>query len=962
MWSIFDNIQQTKSNSKAAMNLYELDDRTRQILHSSNFLEDLSASDFIEEISKQHEISLNESKTNDNNLEQLDPKPFIRTFESVLSELKSLKKKNIEEMNNLENEVMDYELYHSKKVIKLWDQVQVINNKFGSLETVVSDVGSIINPLGEKLQVATSLKDQNMEIIFLTKCYNDFYRYNQSKLLIDLQNSKKSSDKKNCGKYISKLLKLAKKLSTNNGGDPDQEEKHKKFQVVYEEILKFSNNFETRLLMEFNQSYETENTLKMKECFDILIDFNENSTEIYDTYTGKIEALGQPLPEEDYILNNNEFMNENHEFWKLISDPIIHYNYEKLLSDLPQLQDLLEKFQNLIFNQFNLIKIIFNKSKHFFIKVFDLFLKQIFRKKLNNIVVNLLNYSQSLNNLAYVRLLHLLNVSITTFTNEIKEFFNENHSKIYLEDALIRRSNNNDNIGGGENNNNEDDDEDSKSIVNDLNNLIDSHFNELFFQFLTEKNYIEKEKKSLEDIYTKINSNFEKKHPKIFKDKALSVRLATTDSVKESNLLSPLASPTMGSPSLTSRIGSFTAGSGSHHNILEKNKLIQIRTYMKSKLERTSSNSSKFSSLNDSLLLSPKVDQANSIFSEMRDSDDSTLFDGDAFNEDGTDSDEASDIKFSKIDFMIQNSVESLSRISDLRPLNIPEYSLEILRILIFGIGGYLEFGLELNYYKLIHIDFKKNEFLNFNFLKIINKANRILRLLTDFIKLIILPLSINNSSTKKKIVNLTNGYLTTCELSLNIILRDSIELILNKIQYYLDKQKKKDFYVTNNKLSNLTSFDDDAYITSEFNNEDTETCQAICKFLNNLYLDQLLPKKLLIHSNLKNFLIEIGINLLSLLVNHLKKFQINEIGGVIVTKDIISYQALIDSWKIEDLSERFSILRELANLFTVQPNYIASLIKEGQLVNLNPDIIQQYVGRRADYNSSFLNKFGSFI
>ena len=119
MWLIFDNIQQTKSNSKAAMNLYELDDRTRQILHLSNFLEDLSASDFIEEISKQHEISLNESKTNDNNLEQLDPKPFIRTFESVLSELKSLKKKNIEEMNNLENEVMDYEIYHSTKVIKL---------------------------------------------------------------------------------------------------------------------------------------------------------------------------------------------------------------------------------------------------------------------------------------------------------------------------------------------------------------------------------------------------------------------------------------------------------------------------------------------------------------------------------------------------------------------------------------------------------------------------------------------------------------------------------------------------------------------------------------------------------------------------------------------------------------------------------------------------------------------------
>lgn len=983
------------------MNLYELDSRTRKILHSENFLEDLTVADFIEEISKEHEISLNDSvinknrqNQNDDNLEQLDPKPFIRTFESVLTELKSLKKKNQDEVTSLETDVIEYELYHSKKIINLSNQIQTINGKFNGLEEVISDVGSIINPLGEKLQIATNLKEKNMEIIFLTKCYNEFYKYNQSKLLVDLQHSKKSADKKNCGKYISKLLQLANKLANDkndgnetsivlaNNNNKSILTKKQHFEKVYQEILTFSQNFENNLIKDFNKAYQKENLLKMKECFDILIDFNENSTEIFDTYLDKIEFLNVASPEEDYLINSNEFLNENHQFWKTLSDPVIHYNYEQLTGKLPELESLFDKLKNLIVNQFNLIKIIFNKSKLYFLKIFDMFLKKIFQKKLNNIIVNLLNYAQSLNNLSYVRLLHLLYVTTTNYTNDIKEYFTDNHSKVYLEDSLIKRSAGSStdvlNGSGGDSS----DANSSKNIAEDLNYLVYTSFNELFAQSLTEKNYIEKEKKSLEEIYTKINSNFEQKHARIFKDKALAVRLTTTDSIKESQLLlSPLSSPNLSS-STNPTGGSTATGSKSGHNLLEKNKLIQLRSYMKSKLERTSSNSSKFSSLNDSLLLSPKLDQMNGIFSEMRDdsdySDDLGGGTGDEADLDGgvgTNGDLPgdNDIKFAKIDFMIQNSVESLSRISDLKPLNIPEYALEILRILIFGVGGYLEFGFELSYYRLIHLDFKKNELLNFNYLRIINKANRILKLLTDFIKLIILPLSINSSSIKKKIINLTNGYLTTCELSLNIILRDSVELVLNKIQIYLDKQKKKDFYVTNKKFSNMgtSAFDsinsnfngnDDDLMRSEFNNEDTETCQDVIKFLNNLYADQLVPKHLLTGLNLKNFMAEIGINLLSLLVSHFKKFQINEIGGIILTKDIISYQSLVDSWKIEELSEKFSILRELANLFTVQPNYINSLIKEGQLINLNPDVIQQYIGKRSDYNSSFLNKFGSFI
>lgn len=886
------------------MNLYELDPNTRDILRLGRFLEELSATDLIDAVSAQHDILLGDGS----DLSRLDPKPFIRTFEAVLSELKQLRAQNDARLIAVENALAEGEARHAAQTSRLHDQVRAAGSRFDDLEQAVSGVGAVITPLGERLQEATTLKDRSLELIFIAKCYNEFLQNNSLKLLKELQNLRKASDRRNCGRYIAKLTSLAKKLAADNGDE--------KLRKVYQAVLDFSASFEDRLLKEFHD------TQKTKECYDILSDFN-GADKAQEAYLQKIDFISKTLPQED-ALAQESFLSEEHPFWRRIADPLEHYNHSALISLAPEWPELLDVAHDSIIGQFNSMRNIFTRTQATFLKVFDAFLRRAFRK-IGSEINSLLSFAQALNTLAYVRLLHLTFLLVTAFVEDIKAFVQENYTKVYLEDVLTHKP------------------DTEKTLGTEICAALDHQLSELFYQLLTEKNYVDREKKSLEDIYSKINASFEKKHPKIFKDRALALRLATTDSVKESSLLSPLGLPTLTLPLLGTRSAS---GSTISHNILEKNKLIQLRTYMKLKLERTSSNASKFSLLNDLLLLLPRVDQVSSIFLEVRDSEVENL-----------DQIEENEIKLSKIDFMVQNAVEALSRLSDLKPLMISEYSLEVLRILIFGVGTYLEYGLEMAYYKLIHMDYKKNDSLSFNHLKIIGKANRVLKLVTDFIRLIVLPLAINNAIVKKKIINLTNGYLTTCELSLNIILRDSVELVLSKVQLYLDRQKKKDYNVSK-KLANL-SLEDDAEI--DLNSEDTETCQNITKFLSGLQQD-LLDNKLLLYANYTNFLIEVGVNLLGLLVSHFRKFQINEIGGVILTKDIISYQAMIDSWKIEELSERFVILRELANLFTVQPNYINSLVKEGQLANLNPDIIQQYVGKRVDYTLSFLNKWGLFI
>lgn len=102
---------------------------------------------------------------------------------------------------------------------------------------------------------------------------------------------------------------------------------------------------------------------------------------------------------------------------------------------------------------------------------------------------------------------------------------------------------------------------------------------------------------------------------------------------------------------------------------------------------------------------------------------------------------------------------------------------------------------------------------------------------------------------------------------------------------------------------------------------------------------------------NLTTFLSTIGEDLYRLLLDHYGKFQVNSTGGIIVTKDIIGYQTTVDDWDIPDLSEKFATLRELANLFTVQPDLLDSLTKEGHLAHMSRGIIQTYIANREDFN-----------
>ncbi|ODV59533.1 exocyst subunit SEC10 ASCRUDRAFT_60164 [Ascoidea rubescens DSM 1968] len=867
------------------MNIYQLDPHIKTLLSLDNFLGDLSVHEFIEEITKDNDatdtLKDRTAPINNTNNNQVifDPKPFIRTFESTLKELKQVNNTVSHQKLLLEDDVSNFELNHSYNIITLNTQVQSLNLKFNSLDEKILNVSKLINPLGEKLTKITNLQKRNVETIFILKCYDEFYKLGFSNDLNKLLSSHIHQDHEILANYLSKLSNLSEKIQTQD---------IPKTIFTHEIIQSFAKNFESNLLNDFNQAYLQNNSTKMKQSVDLLTGFNVHS-DIVSIFIDNHQFFK--------FLSENPFqIDENNQFWSNLSDcnlQQVFYNsdFKSFLNNI--------KLRLIDLELINILMTYKNTPKIIFLKVFELFIKYLYNKIIIPSISMLLDYSKTLSNLSFVRLLHSSFLLLNDFTKNLKKFFQSSQLNIDqtskkfddLDLPIEFNEKNSQPINKILTNNT------FLQIYEDLSNLLDQLAQDCFSEYINNKNdkYFDLEKKSLEDIILNTTLPFEIKNEKAIKEKNLMSRINNADSIKSLNDSNSISINNFSNTNILPK------SKGSLR--IENNKLVQLRQFM------------------------------NFYHNNLTKSEKNAIPSNYAANVD----DCFSDISFEAVDRVLKSSVESISRILELKPNKIPDYLLEVVQILIYGIGtNYLDFGFEVSYHKLIHLDYKNSSVktIDLYYLFIINRAIELLNCLTNFISMFIVPLVNNSFDIKKRIINLVNGYLTSCEISLNLIVKGTVDIINHKILLMLNKQKKKDFLIKQGKFNNL--------LPSSFQS----TTNSIYGSMNNN------------DKNLENFLTEVGLSLLSLLLLHFKKFQVNSVGGLVLTKDIIRYQSVIDSWSIESLSDKFSILRDIANLFTVQSEYIHSLIKESQkLMNINISLLLQFISKRSDYDNNMLNK-----
>lgn len=95
-----------------------------------------------------------------------------------------------------------------------------------------------------------------------------------------------------------------------------------------------------------------------------------------------------------------------------------------------------------------------------------------------------------------------------------------------------------------------------------------------------------------------------------------------------------------------------------------------------------------------------------------------------------------------------------------------------------------------------------------------------------------------------------------------------------------------------------------------------------------------------------------VRIDRISLLLDHLKKFPVSVTGALMLTKDLALYQESISLFSLPPLNDRFSMLRQLGNLFVVQPEVLKSFMKESYLARIQTPLLRPYLMQRVDWGT----------
>ncbi|CAO3622249.1 unnamed protein product [Cunninghamella blakesleeana] len=203
-----------------------------------------------------------------------------------------------------------------------------------------------------------------------------------------------------------------------------------------------------------------------------------------------------------------------------------------------------------------------------------------------------------------------------------------------------------------------------------------------------------------------------------------------------------------------------------------------------------------------------------------------------------------------------------------------------------------------------------------------------------------VVPIVIGAPSIHRNSLANKNAFLSTLEIKINNVISRSIEAITYWLSDILGRQKKNDFSPRVEEVLMMSN--------------GTVPCVNSVEFLTKVYRA---ATKSLQGKNLEAYLLNIGNEFHTLLLEHFKKYTVTPTGGLMVAKDIAKYQEVIQVFKIPTLNDRFEMLRQLGNIFVVKPEILRSILSEGYLARLEPNVLYPYLVKREDFKSAQLER-----
>lgn len=326
--------------------------------------------------------------------------------------------------------------------------------------------GNVVVFIGEKLETLDKQRQRAKDSTFLIQCWTQLYETGELTSLKELMERRSGGkDMVRCAVISRQLMKMSQRLDQASWGQTNGATKVKLNGVsngvmgkrghdTKEIIERFSETLERELLKQFDSSYRKRNFEDMMECAKVLHDFNGGASAValfVNQHNFFIGGDGTQLITDEVTTDS--------EIWEQLADPDSEPPGVE-----PSLQALVDEIEFVMTEESGIIKQAFP----YYEVVLTKFIQRIFQQSLQQRLEKVVEQAETVSSLAFLRSLHASRTCIHTAIEEMKTHgLTENPEPCSAQTALS----------------------------------LDQQLEELFVPYLTGTSYIERERKSLEELY-----------------------------------------------------------------------------------------------------------------------------------------------------------------------------------------------------------------------------------------------------------------------------------------------------------------------------------------------------------------------------------------------------------------------------------------------------------------------------
>ncbi|KAK4230942.1 putative exocyst complex component SEC10 [Podospora fimiseda] len=446
-------------------------------------LEDFSNKDFIvrDFVDSLAEEAVPASRRSGPGNQAFDPKPLIRTFENAQSQLGALSEELQAKESELLSQVRRAEIQHDQTLETLGRKLDQSMAQFEALDLTLNSEtstkgssrldggGNIAVQIGEKLEELDRKRRKAQDANFLIQCWMEVTETGQLTSLEEIQRQGGAENKIRCAVIARQLMRISQRLDpiswgqkTNgfrgNGvtnGVTGVNRRHN----TREALEKFSELLEQDLLKQFNNSYRRQNFDDMMECARVLLDFN-----------GGASVIAAFVNQHQFFIDRDQLITDevttDGETWDQLADPD---------SDPPgvepSLQSLVDEVKIVMQEESFIIKRAFPYYETVLIK----FIQRVFQQSIQQRLEMVLDKATTISSLAFLRCLHASRAYIGALVEDLKTHGLTEHPEPCS--AQIAQA-------------------------------LDQQLEELFIPYLVGNSYIDRERKSLEEMYNSLLFKF----------------------------------------------------------------------------------------------------------------------------------------------------------------------------------------------------------------------------------------------------------------------------------------------------------------------------------------------------------------------------------------------------------------------------------------------------------------------